>query len=198
MFKSFGKTGSTDPAQPRGTSANPTDAAAAVTATALKSLNPRDKDLTDRLELKSRLHEALLERLNLSVIDKVQTEELRREVANLAQAVLAEEKRPMRTEDFKAIVDEWEVEHIVVGLPLSLDGSVGKAAKAALREADELGVVTGVPVETYDERLTTVSAHQVLREQGVAGADRKDVVDKVAAAVLLQAWLDGRDTETNP
>ena len=58
--------------------------------------------------------------------------------------------------------------------------------------AEALGVVTGVPVETYDERLTTVSAHRVLREQGVAGPDRKDVVDKVAAAVLLQAWLDGR------
>lgn len=107
-------------------------------------------------------------------------------------------RRELDHEAIKAIVDEWEVERIVVGLPLSLDGSVGKAAKAALREADELGVVTGVPVETYDERLTTVSAHQVLREQGVAGADRKDVVDKVAAAVLLQAWLDGRDTDTNP
>ena len=107
-------------------------------------------------------------------------------------------RRHLDHEAIKAVVDEWEVERIVVGLPLSLDGSVGKAAKAALREAEELGVVTGVPVETYDERLTTVSAHQVLREQGVAGADRKDVVDKVAAAVLLQAWLDGRDTETNP
>ena len=106
-------------------------------------------------------------------------------------------RRSLEHEAIKAIVDEWEVDHIVVGLPLSLDGSVGKAAKAALREAEELGVVTGVPVETYDERLTTVSAHQVLREQGVAGADRKDVVDKVAAAVLLQAWLDGRDPETN-
>lgn len=104
-------------------------------------------------------------------------------------------RRALDHEAIKAVVDEWEVERIVVGLPLSLDGSVGRAAKAALREADELGVVTGVPVETYDERLTTVSAHQVLREQGVAGADRKDVVDKVAAAVLLQAWLDGRDPD---
>lgn len=105
-------------------------------------------------------------------------------------------RRALDHQAIKAVVDEWEVEHIVVGLPLSLDGSVGKAAKAALREANELGVVTGVPVETYDERLTTVSAHQVLREQGVAGQDRKDVVDKVAAAVLLQAWLDGQNSRT--
>lgn len=97
--------------------------------------------------------------------------------------------------DHQAIADivrEWEVEHIVVGLPLSLDGSAGKAANAAQAEAKQLGVVTGVPVETYDERLTTVSAHQVLREQGVDGPDRREVVDMVAAAVLLQAWLDGR------
>ncbi len=91
-----------------------------------------------------------------------------------------------------AMVEEWDVGRIVVGLPLSLDGTLGAAAEAAEAEAREIGVVTGVPVETYDERLTTVSAHQVLREQGVAGPDRKDVVDKVAAAVLLQAWLDGR------
>lgn len=92
-----------------------------------------------------------------------------------------------------ALVDEWEITTVVVGLPLSLDGSVGPAARDALAEAEALGVVTGVPVETYDERLTTVSAHHVLREQGVAGPDRKHVVDKVAAAILLQAWLDGQD-----
>lgn len=101
-------------------------------------------------------------------------------------------------QEIAAIVTEWEVGRVIVGLPLSLDGSMGRAAKAAVREAKELGVVTGVPVETYDERLTTVSAHQILREQGVAGKDRKDVVDKVAAAVLLQAWLDGHDADTSP
>ena len=108
--------------------------------------------------------------------------------------VLRRQKRKeLDHQAIKEIVDEWEIEHIVVGLPLSLDGSWGKAAKAAQQEADALGVVTGVPVETYDERLTTVSAHQVLREQGVAGQDRKDVVDKVAAAVRLHSWLDGRE-----
>lgn len=100
-----------------------------------------------------------------------------------------------RDEDHRKIsdiIEECEVQRIVVGLPLSLDGSVGKAAASAITEAKQLGVVTGVPTETYDERLTTVSAHQILREQGVAGPDRKHVVDKVAAAVLLQAWLDGQ------
>ena len=95
MFKSFGKSETSAPPPVNGESAVGMDAANKVTSTALKSLTKQDKDLTDRLELKSRLHEALLERLNLSVIDKVQTEELRREVANLAQAVLAEEKQTL-------------------------------------------------------------------------------------------------------
>lgn len=94
-----------------------------------------------------------------------------------------------------AIIDEWEVGRVVIGLPLSLDGTIGKAAQAATHEAKRLGVVTDVPIETYDERLTTVTAHQMLREQGVAGADRRNVVDMVAATVLLQAWLDGRRTQ---
>ncbi len=115
----------------------------------------------------------------------------------LATPLCAFQRSKSRSLDHERIgelVEEWEVEHIVVGLPLSLDGSTGKAARAAIDEAKVLGVVTGVPVETYDERLTTVSAHRVLREQGVAGPDRKKVVDKVAAAVLLQAWLDGQST----
>jgi putative Holliday junction resolvase len=87
---------------------------------------------------------------------------------------------------------ELEVERIVVGLPLSLDGSLGPAARSVLDEVDALAATTEVPVETYDERLTTVTADRALREQGMRGRDRREVVDKAAAAVLLQAWLDGR------
>ncbi len=88
------------------------------------------------------------------------------------------------------LVDEAEAEAVVVGLPLSLDGSVGPAAEAVLAEVERLRVVIGVPVETYDERLTTVTAERVLREQGVTGRRRRQVVDQVAASVFLQAWLD--------
>ena len=59
-----------------------------------------------------------------------------------------------------------------------------------LAEVERLRVVLGVPVETYDERLTTVTAERVLREQGVTGRRRRQVVDQVAASVFLQAWLD--------
>jgi len=90
------------------------------------------------------------------------------------------------------LVAEVEAECVVVGLPLSLDGSIGPAAEKALAEVERLAAVLSVPVETYDERLTTVTAERVLREQGVTGRRRRQVIDQVAASVLLQAWLDAR------
>ncbi len=88
------------------------------------------------------------------------------------------------------LVAEWEAEIVVVGLPLSLDGSVGPAARAALDEIADLGDTLDVPVVPYDERLTTVTAERHLREQDMTTPERRRVVDKVAAAVMLQAWLD--------
>jgi putative Holliday junction resolvase len=91
-----------------------------------------------------------------------------------------------------AIVAEVGAERVVVGMPLSLDGSAGTAALAAADEAEAIAAVVGVPVETYDERLTTVSAQQALRAGGTRARKQWGVIDKAAAAVLLQAWLDGR------
>jgi putative Holliday junction resolvase len=88
------------------------------------------------------------------------------------------------------IVVEEEAERVIVGLPLSLDGGMGPAAVAAVAEADEMASVVGVPVETFDERLTTVTAESVLREQRMGAEARRRVIDKVAAAVMLQTWLD--------
>lgn len=88
------------------------------------------------------------------------------------------------------LVAEWEAEVVVVGLPLSLDGSTGPAARAALEEIEQLRAALDVPVLSHDERLTTVTAHDRLREQGVKGRRRTAVVDQTAAAVLLQAWLE--------
>lgn len=95
-------------------------------------------------------------------------------------------------ERIKALVEEEEAVLVLVGLPLSMDGSVGKAAQAALREVQALATVVGVPVETFDERLTTVTADRMLMEFGMRAEDRRKVIDKVAAAVILQSWLDRR------
>jgi putative Holliday junction resolvase len=91
-----------------------------------------------------------------------------------------------------ALVREEEAELVVVGLPRSLSGHEGPAAVAARNEAQALATVVSVPVETYDERMTTVTAERVLAESGVRGQARRQVVDKVAAAVILQGWLDAR------
>ena len=94
-----------------------------------------------------------------------------------------------------ALVREEEAERVVVGLPRSLSGQLGPAARGVLVEAEALATVVGVPVETYDERLSTVAAESALRESGVRGPARRQVVDKVAAAVILQGWLDARRAE---
>lgn len=90
------------------------------------------------------------------------------------------------------LVDEWEARAVVVGLPLTLGGKRGPAAEAAEGEAAALRSLVTVPVALYDERLTTVTAERMLRDGGLGGRDRRARVDASAAAVMLQAWLDGR------
>ena len=91
-----------------------------------------------------------------------------------------------------ALVAEEEAEIVVVGLPLNMNGTLGPAAQAAVAEAKALATVVGVPVETFDERRTTVTADQAMMEFKMNAQARRRVVDKVAAAVMLQNWLDAR------
>ncbi len=98
--------------------------------------------------------------------------------------------------DRRELVDlilEEEAVVVVVGLPLSLDGTRGRAATEAADEADALGALLAphhIDVELFDERLTTVTAHQSLAAGGAGGRKRRGLVDQAAAAVMLSAWLD--------
>jgi putative Holliday junction resolvase len=98
--------------------------------------------------------------------------------------------------DRRAVVDavrEVEASVVVVGLPLSLSGQAGPAARAALQEAGmlrDLFEPLGVVVETVDERFTTVEAERALAASGRRAKAARRVVDSAAAMVLLQAWLD--------
>lgn len=98
--------------------------------------------------------------------------------------------------DRRAIVDaarEAGAGTIVVGLPRSLSGRDGPAARAASAEVEALRAIAaplGLRVDTYDERLTTVIAHRRLDAANVRGRARRQVVDEVAAAVILQSYLD--------
>ena len=90
------------------------------------------------------------------------------------------------------IVREEDFEVVVMGLPVNMDGSQGASAKAAIAEARRLATVVDVPIELHDERRTTVSADRSMREAGLDSVARRQRVDKVAAAIMLQSWLDGR------
>ena len=90
------------------------------------------------------------------------------------------------------LVDEWEADIVVVGMPYSLNGSKGLAAKTVEKEVKELSSALAVPVATQDERLTTAMAAKELAIQGLDSKKQRKVIDQVAASVILQSWLDNR------
>jgi putative Holliday junction resolvase len=110
--------------------------------------------------------------------------------------------RASRQADFDAIaglVGEYEIERVVVGLPLSLDGSEGPQAQQTRRYAERLAEALSVPIELWDERYSTVAAKEILRtrrkkrvrrSRGSRGS--RGEVDSAAAAVFLQSFLDAR------
>lgn len=89
-----------------------------------------------------------------------------------------------------ALVRELGVTAVVVGHPRSMSGASGPRATQAEAFADALRAAVQVPVELQDERLSTVEAERALREAGVSGRRRRQVVDQTAATVILGAWLD--------
>ncbi|HEX2056093.1 MAG TPA: Holliday junction resolvase RuvX, partial [Nitrospiraceae bacterium] len=90
------------------------------------------------------------------------------------------------------LVREHDVAEVVIGLPLRLTGERGPAAQAVQAFADQLQGVLTVPVNTWDERMTTKSAEELLIAADVSRKKRKGVVDRVAAAILLQSYLESR------
>lgn len=98
-------------------------------------------------------------------------------------------------QDLKAIaklVTENDVSAIVVGHPISMSGNAGPRARQAEEFASALRSFLDIPVELHDERLSTVEADRALREAGASGRERRRAVDRSAAAIILQAWLDRR------
>jgi putative Holliday junction resolvase len=92
--------------------------------------------------------------------------------------------------EIRRLVGELGVGRIVVGLPRNMDGTIGPEARKALTFVDKLRAALGLPVETWDERLTTVAAHKSMREGNLSRARRKRTVDRIAAQLILQGYLD--------
>ncbi|MEI7904366.1 MAG: Holliday junction resolvase RuvX [Candidatus Firestonebacteria bacterium] len=92
-------------------------------------------------------------------------------------------------QDIKKIVLEYEVKLIVVGLPVNLKGEIAFKAKQVLLWIEELKKVSGVPIETFDERFSTFEAEEELLQSDLSRDKRKKIVDKLAARNILQGYL---------
>ena len=88
------------------------------------------------------------------------------------------------------LIVEYQVEEIVLGFPKNMNDTVGERAQKSLEFKDKLERRTGLPVTMWDERLTTVAADRAMIEAGIRRENRKECVDKLAAAFVLQGYLD--------
>jgi putative Holliday junction resolvase len=90
------------------------------------------------------------------------------------------------------LIQENQVERVLIGLPLLMSGEVGEQARKVRAFGEALRAVTAVPIEYRDERLSTVAAYEIMEQSGVKKAARKKKVDSVAAAVVLQEYLNDK------
>jgi len=90
----------------------------------------------------------------------------------------------------EALIVEYEVDTIVLGLPKNMNDTLGERAQLSLEFKEKLERRTGLSVVMWDERLTTVAADKAMMEAGIRRENRKDYVDKIAACLILQGYLD--------
>lgn len=95
----------------------------------------------------------------------------------------------------EALIVEYEVEEIVLGLPRNMNATEGPRVQLTKEFQEKLERRTGLPVVLWDERLTTVAADKAMMEAGIRRENRREHVDKVAAALILQGYLDNRNLE---
>ena len=93
-------------------------------------------------------------------------------------------------QQLEAIIEEYEIEKMVVGKPLNMNGTEGERVEKTRAFSDELMRRTGLEIIEVDERLTTTEADRILEDTGVAHSGRKEHIDKMAAAIILQTYLD--------
>ena len=95
------------------------------------------------------------------------------------------------------LIIEYGVEEIVLGLPKNMNDTIGERAQLSMEFQEKLERRTGLPVVMWDERLTTVAADKTMMEAGIRREQRKDYVDKIAAVLILQGYLDYRLNNEN-
>ena len=100
------------------------------------------------------------------------------------------DKKPKDIEELKEICKEYSVESIVVGLPKNMNGTIGFAGEKIMEFTEIIKNEIGLKVELWDERLTTVAANRAMLEGDLSRSKRKKIVDKIAATLILQGYLD--------
>jgi putative Holliday junction resolvase len=108
-------------------------------------------------------------------------------------AVIGRTQKEQDLERIAALTKDYETELIVIGLPRSMDGSIGAQAELVLEFAKSLANYIDIPIDMCDERLTTVTADRLMQESGAKRKKRKENIDAMAAAVILQAYIDGKN-----
>ena len=109
----------------------------------------------------------------------------------LETIVRQEENKLRRTlARIEMLIEEYQIETIVLGYPKNMDDSIGERARKTEEFRDMLVRRTGLPVVLWDERLTTIEANDILIQSGVRRENRKKVIDKIAAVLILQSYLD--------
>ena len=98
-------------------------------------------------------------------------------------------------EALSALAQTHEVQQYVVGLPLHMNATEGSSAQAARKLGNSLQAHTGLPVHYWDERLTSVMAERVLLQASLSRDKRKQVINHIAAALILQSWLDAQESQ---
>lgn len=106
--------------------------------------------------------------------------------------LITQRKPELVIEEIRNYASQYKVEQFVVGLPKNMDSSVGERAEKCIEFAKMLSETTGIETVMRDERLSTVSAHNVLNNTNTRGKKRKNVVDQVAAVMILQDYIDFR------
>jgi len=125
-------------------------------------------------------------RIGAAISDQLQL------LAHPLETIPANEQASSRVAE---IVREKNVDHVVAGLPKRMDGQIGAAATEVLQFVEKLRAILPCPVFTWDERLTTVAAHRALRDAGKKTRQTRGYVDQVAAQMILQSYLDGREAK---
>lgn len=93
------------------------------------------------------------------------------------------------------LAEDYDIEQLVIGLPLSLDGTEGPQAARVREEGERLARILRVPVVYHDERLSSAQAERLMAEAGADGRARRGSVDMVAASIILQSYLDARSLD---